>query len=73
MKSERSHFSFVSDGSVKSTGSDPDQDVAKYGARELTAIPYLISKGHFHEVERMARIAIKSQRLNEGRVHIFPP
>jgi hypothetical protein len=34
--------------------------------REMTLLPYLIAKGHFEEAERMVRIAIGKQAVDEG-------
>lgn len=34
--------------------------------REMTLLPYLISKGHFEEAERVVRIALGKQAVDEG-------
>jgi len=65
LSAESSQFSFEQ-ASLVSLSSDPGTDEIKYGVRELQLLPYLISKGHFAEVERTLRIAINSSRVNEG-------
>ena len=38
--------------------SNPEDDEARHGPREMALIPFLLAKGHYEEVERMIRLIL---------------